>query len=432
MSTDRARLTALLGGDDLAWLRARVRRRVEHATAVTGTVRLTDPSPAQREAADRLMGRRPSTGAAVSVSLDTVGQMLRDAGVCDGLAAAVVELDGPIDDRRAQRLAATAAWRRVIADAHEAAVEHWGGDAAWARAWLDDLASTGLMRRLTADPVDAATLIAQAVAVLAALPADGVTTAGLAARVLGDSHALDDGRPLTTLVLKGLLHRDGGADLGPLPTGERRRRLWASAGVAGDMLSSTVLVLGLRGGDAGPTDTALRAHADAGEPIRLTLSQLTRHVPRLADVAGTTIFMCENPAVVAAASRRIGSDCAPLVCVEGQPSAAAQLLVRRLAEAGARLAYHGDFDWPGVRIGHLMIDRFGARPWRFGSTAYLAAPAGPPLDGRRTTATWDAGLTPAMTERGVAVHEEQVLDDLLADVSRGTDQSRDEWPLELS
>ena len=420
MSTDGARLAALLGGDDLAWLRARVRRRVEQGATTTGTVRLTDPSPAQREAADRLMGRRPTAGATVSVSLDAIGRMLRDAGVCDGLAAAVAELDGPIDNHRAQQLAAEAAWQRVLADAHDAVVERWGNDDTWARAWLDELTSTGLVRRLAADPTAAAVLISQALAVLATLPADGVTTAGLAAHVLGDSHALDDGRPLTTLVLKGLLHRGGGSDAGALPTGEQRRVLWASAGVAGDTLSSTVLAIGLRGtrtADATLTDVALRAHADAGEPIRLTLSQLTRHAPRLADVAGTTVFVCENPAIVAAASQRVGSACAPLVCVEGQPSAAAQLLVRHLADADARLVYHGDFDWHGLRIGQLVMDRFGALPWRFRTADYCAAPAGPALQGQPTTASWDADLIRAMSDRGVAVHEEQVLDHLLTDLA---------------
>lgn len=417
---DNERLQTLLGGDDLAWLRARVRQRVEQGATITGTVRLTDPSRAQREAADRLMGRRPSAGATVSVSLDAIGRMLRDAGVCDDLAAAVAVLDGPIDDRRARRLAVETAWRRVVTGARDAVDACWGDDATWARAWLDDVTSTGLLRRLAVDPPEAGALVSQAVAVLATLPADGATTAGLAARVLGDSHALDDGRPLTTLVLKGLLHRSGGPDLGELPAGAQRRTLWATVGVASDMLSSTVLALGLRGIDTGAatlTDRTLRAHAEAGEPIRLTLSQLSDHPPGLPEVAGTTVFVCENPAIVAAASLRLGIGCAPLVCVEGQPSAAAQTLLRYLAEAGAIVAYHGDFDWPGLHIGQLVVDRFAALPWRFGSADYLAAPAGPPLRGRPATASWDPSLTTAMTGRGVAVHEEQVLDDLLADLA---------------
>lgn len=418
MSTDRARLEALLGGDDLAWLRGRVRQRVEQGAPAAGVVRLADPSPAERAAADRLMGRRPSTGVQVSVSLDRVDRIVRDARICDGLVAAVTALDGPILDRRAEQLAQAAAWEQVIADAADAVAEHLG-DAGWARAWLDDLAATGLLRRLAGGPADAAVLLSHAVAVLRALPADGTTTARLAARVVGDSHALDDGRPLTTLVLKGIVHRGG--DPGGLPAGERRRALWASVGVAGDELSSTVLVLGLAGRGAAAdrtlSDLTLRAHADAGEPARLTLSQLSRHPPQLAGLARATIFVCENPAVVAAAARRLGSACAPLVCAEGQPSAAAQTLLRHLAEAGATLVYHGDFDWPGLGIGQLMVDRFDAMPWRFATADYCAAPAGPPLRGRPAAASWDPMLSTAMSDRGVAVHEEQVLDGLLADLS---------------
>lgn len=415
---DHERLESLLGGDDLAWLRARVRQRFEQGATTTGTVRLSDPSPAQRAAADRLMGRRPSAGATVSVSLDAIGRMLRDAGVCEDLAAAVAVLDGPLDDRRARRLARKAAWQQVVTDAADAVIAQWG-DATWARAWLDDLTSTGLVRRLTADPATAGVLLSQAVAVLAELPADDATTAGLAARVLGDSHALDGGRPLTTVVLKGVMHRAGGPDPGALPSGEQRRTLWASVGVAADTLSSTVLALGLLGAGTGGalTDVTLRAHAEAGEPVRLTLSQLTRHPPGMTDVVGTTVFVCENPAIIAAAARRLGTRCAPLVCVEGQPSAAAQQLLGRLAEAGARLAYHGDFDWPGLRIGQLVIDRFQAVPWRFGTSEYLAAPSGPPLGGRPATVTWDPELASAMSARGVAVHEEQVVDTLLDDLA---------------
>lgn len=420
---DRPRLELLLGGDDLAWLRARVRQRVEQGRAPSGVARLTDPSPAQRAAADRLMGRRPSTGIHVSVALDAIEQMLRNARVCDGLATAVAALDGPITDRRAQRQALDASWTQVAVDALAAIEMRWGGDTTWAQDWLDELVATGLLRRLAGDGTHAGELLSQAVTVLAALPVDGASTAGLAARVVGDSHALDDGRPVSTLVLKGLVHRRGDTGHRGLPSGVQRRALWASVGVVSDELSSTVLALGLHSGSAGVTGeetltaATLRAHADAAEPIRLTLSQLTRQPADFAGLAGATVFVCENPAIVAAASRRLGTACAPLVCVEGQPSAAAQALLRQLASAGARLAYHGDFDWPGLRIGQVVVDRFGAVPWRFATADYVAAPAGPPLHGRPATVTWDAQLPVAMADRGVAVHEEQVLDVLLGDLT---------------
>jgi uncharacterized protein (TIGR02679 family) len=431
---DRSRLEALLGGDDLAWLRTRVRQRVERGVDVGGVVRLADPSPAQRAAVDRLLGRRPSVGAQLAASLDAVDRLLRDAQVCDGLVTAVEVLDGPVRNRRAERQAVDAAWLRLFDEARAAVQAATDDEPTWAVAWLDELAATGLLRRLTADPDHARALLGQARAVLAALPARGVSTAGLAAAVVGDSHGLDDGRPLTTLVLKGVQHRSGVADTGPLPTGEERRALWASVGVLGDELSSTVLAAGLhrrpspgvdrptiggrqRGG-ASLTDTVVDLHGAAGEPIRLTLSQLVRHPPDLGHLRGMTVFICENPAVVAAATRRLGNTCAPVLCVEGQPSAAAQLLLGRLADGGARLAYHGDFDWPGLRIGRVVIARFGAAPWRFTASDYRRAPAGPPLRGTPATAPWDPGLPTAMTARGIAVHEEQVLDELLSDLAR--------------
>jgi Protein of unknown function C-terminus (DUF2399) len=52
------------------------------------------------------------------------------------------------------------------------------------------------------------------------------------------------------------------------------------------------------------------------------------------------------------------------------PSAAQQTLLAQLAAAGAgaRLRYHGDFDWAGLVIGNFVMREFGAEPWRFGAT----------------------------------------------------------------
>jgi uncharacterized protein (TIGR02679 family) len=96
------------------------------------------------------------------------------------------------------------------------------------------------------------------------------------------------------------------------------------------------LTLGLCGEGDGVTDRALRLHADAAEPYRLTTRQLLREPPRLASSA--TVYVCENPTVVAAAANRLGAACAPLVCLEGQPRTAARVLLGLLAGAGARLA----------------------------------------------------------------------------------------------
>jgi uncharacterized protein (TIGR02679 family) len=102
-----------------------------------------------------------------------------------------------------------------------------------------------------------------------------------------------------------------------------------------------------------------------------------------------------------------------MVCTEGMPRTASHLLLGALARAGARLRFHVDFDWAGVRIGNLLSARHGAFPWRMGVSDYQEGPAGPRLGDGSILAVWDAGLSPAMAARGVAVHEESVLGALL-------------------
>lgn len=407
---DGDRLEALLGGDELAWLRDRVRQRLESGRAAVGTVTLRGPTPAQRAAVDRLLGRRPSSGAQVTVSLDAVDRRLRSAGICDGWIAAVEALDGPIVDQAALRLATEAAWRAVDALLPD-------GEA-WQRTYADDLRRTGLLRRLGRSPEDAEQLLRDAQRVLDALPVKATPLARLAAEVLGDSHALDDDQPVATLVLKALQHGYLPEDeRGSLPSGVERRALWAAAGVLLDEFAAPVLVWNLPARGTGPVDVTLQVHAAAGEPVRLTLGQLLRHPPDLGDLAGRTVWSCENPAVVSVAAEQLGRQGGPLLCTDGSPSAAVQSLARLLREAGATLAHHGDLDLGGLRITSLMVQRFDARPWRMDEASYLAAPAGPRLRRSVPAVPWAPGLAEAMNQRGVAVHEEQAIADLLADLA---------------
>lgn len=409
---DGERLHALLGGPELAWLRHRVRARLERGGQVDGTVRLQSPRDAERAAVDRLLGRRPTASATLTIRLADLERLLRDAQVCDGLRTAIELLDGPVVDRAAALAQEEAAWEAALAAARQAV-----DGSPWLAGWLDELAATGLVRRLATGPEDGRRLLDDAVAVLTALPAGGVGLARFAADVLCDSHALDDERPTTTLVLKGLQHRSSGdAAGGRVPRGEERRALWAEAGVLREELAAPVLVLNLPADGQGLCDETLRAHARSREPARLTLRQLVRHPPRLTGLRGATVYLCENPAVVSAAAEQLAGRSAPLVCVEGQPSSAAQTLLRLLREAGAELVHHGDFDWGGLRIANLLARRYRAALWRFDAAAYRAAPAGPALTGRPVAAVWDRDLAPTMRVRGVAVHEEQVIDDLLADL----------------
>ena len=105
------------------------------------------------------------------------------------------------------------------------------------------------------------------------------------------------------------------------------------------------------------------------------------------------------------------------------PGAAQQALLRQTAAHGAQLRYHGDFDWPGLAIGNFVMGSFAAVPWRFGAADYRAAAFGVEreLSGRRVEASWDPALAEALAKRGTAVHEEAVVETLLADLTVATE-----------
>lgn len=415
VSADSARLARLLGDGDLDWLVTRLRSRIEHGRPLNGTVSLVDPTPAQRAAVERLLGRRPRAAGSLTVPLAQVEKVLTESGIwSDGLAAAIAELSGPVTPRADARQRLEAAWRDAFAPL-AAAVD----GRPELHDWFVRLDATGLVRRLTGTPDVAAPVVADLARVVTQLPASGEPLGRFAARVLGDAHALDDGRPLTTLAL-GAARALAGLD-SEVRDAAGRREAWAGVGLLRDDVSSTVLTLGLPGDSRSATGRALAALREAGEPSVLTLRQLVRGEPVFA-LAGRSVFVCENPVVVTSAADALGSSCAPLVCVAGQPGAAALHLLRLLARGGATLRYHGDFDWGGITIANLLVERIGVLPWRFGVGDYrraVDAGLGGPLPERRVEARWDAELAAAMAGAGRKVEEELVLDSLLGDLTVG-------------
>ncbi len=390
------RLRQLLGGDALAAFRRRARRAYEQAAAGGDPVQLrVGPlQPGEADALQGLAGIAPRTTQFVSVDLAALGRQLSQAGLARDLRDALERLEGPIAARAVERAAAQAAWSALAARPSHPSLA----------ALLLRPDGLGLVKRLAAsDWAAAASLCEQATRVLAALPSAGCTRASLAARWLGDAHALDDGRPVATLVLAALRLADD------LPSAEDRRSLWATQGVAVNELARPALGLNL------PADGL---DAD-GEPRHWSLRLLLRGRPRW-QVAGRDVFVCENPNLMAAVADTLGRHCAPMVCVEGQPAAAQRSLLQQLRDGGARLHYHGDFDWPGIQIANWVQQDFGARPWRMAAADYLAAAADTVasglLAGRPLLARWDPGLTEAMRDRGRAVAEESLLARLLPDL----------------
>lgn len=420
MTLDEERLTGTLGQPALARILDRIRkwlaRDIEPVQAMSherARVVITDPTEAEREALGRLLGRNLSAGKRLTLRLAEVEELLRHAGIAPDLVSAVTWLCGPPVNQRIERENETRVWMCFFAKAAQKDTRPV------VQTWLAELRGMGLLRRLASDIGHGARLLDQAMACAALLPADNLLLKELAVKVSGDAHALDEQTVLHTLVARLAAALSGGRQASGLAG---RRDLWEKAGLIIDELSPTVLVSGLPAAAANLTGKVLQLHAAAGEPCRLSLRQHRAAPPKINQPM--RLYVCENPAVIQAAAMRLGPDHAPLLCLEGQPSGAAQYLLEYLRARGAEIRYHGDFDWPGIAIANGIIGRYSAEPWRMTVAQYIASPAMLPLSGEPVSPVWDQGLGEAMQQRGLAVHEEAIIADLLADLrQKGTSPS---------
>lgn len=412
VSVNPERIQRLLGQDDLRWIVQRSRRRLERGLTLEGPIILPHASQSQRRAIERLLGRPVVDGQALSVRLEVVQQVLARAGAASDLRSAIEVLTGPVVDRVALQRESDRKWATALAPLDELASRR-----PVLEPWLAGLHSTGLLRRLSrGDAVAALELAQSAVRILEQLPCRAVPLSVLASSVTGDGHSLDAGRALCSIVIR------AAARLADVPDGhgaEWRHTVWAAVGVLSGELTSPVLCLNLAGDQATASGRALAIWAEVGQPVHLSARQLLRDSPLLDSLHGRSVYICENPTVVAAAANVLGAASAPIVCTSGHPAGAPTLLLRALAAAGAVLRYHGDFDWPGIAIANGIFRRFGVVPWRFDAASYRAAPSGAAkLRGAPVQACWDPALTEAMLALGRKVEEEQVLPDLLVDLSR--------------
>ncbi|MFN2488710.1 MAG: TIGR02679 family protein [Actinomycetota bacterium] len=414
----------LLSAPELRRLFEGARKRLERSASLSASFAIVDPDDAERRAVGRLLGTRPPTGRAIRVNLARLDVALSSSRFGIGLVEALELLGGPIPDRRAIRVAA--------AHAKEALWEGLAGHpAVGARpdlaVWLQRLRSTGIASRLAQGKESE--LISAALGIIDSLPRSGDRLNVVAASTTGDAHALDRGTPLGALVLNALAYL---AQLVPPSTAADRRALWASFGVVCDELSCDVLTLGLDPVSRG-ANTPLHAMKADGQPMRLTL----RHIAgEEMGFTPTTVFVCENPVVVAEAADALASTSPPIVCTEGIPNTAALLLLEHMSNSDCNLVFHGDFDWGGVRIFNHVRRKLSQNvtPWRFERDDYVQAvdrlDAISRLESNQVGTEWDPSLRQAMIDRGRAVFEEQVLDDLIRDLRSAAGQTFDHPALE--
>ncbi|MER6693810.1 TIGR02679 family protein [Streptomyces minutiscleroticus] len=417
--TDPTPGEATLRRPELLTLWHTVHNRLSTGRPVT-RVRLGPLDDTQREALADLLGLDRLPDPRPFVPLARLEEAVTELCAGRTVREIVTELIGPLGDRAGER-------RRE--DSERAALWSWLADHDTVRAqpalsnWAASCRTAGLIGGSTERT---RTLLTDALKVLTALPGQAEPLPVFAARVLnGHAHALDDGTPLSTLVLRALATL---YDM-PLPQSTAdRRALWTRAGIADDDLSATVLIGGLRAAGDGLLAHVTRVCTEAGQAASLTLAQIRAPGElTLSAVSPAVVHVVENPSILAMAIRRFGRHCPPLVCTSGWPNSAAIQLLRLLADHGAVLRYHGDFDGEGIRIAAYVMNKTSAHPWHMTAADYRAAvlrhPHGP-QPGRITEAPWDSELAKAMAEHGTAVVEELVADALLEDLAGAAQQKR--------
>lgn len=356
------------------------RERFERNAGPYGTLQLTMLSPDEAHTLNGLLTPRPafSPGGDARIKMPRLDAQLRQSRLAVSLEEALVAIDGPLGNRRAERAAAAsardAAWARVL--------RHPQARRPALAPWLEHA-----RKRFGGATPERTALALQALDVLSVLPSDGQPLAALAAsHAGGDSHALDRARPLGRLVTAALFTLEHAPPREPASADEWRA-VWARVGVSCDELSCTVLTLGLRPHRLarGYLAGRLRAAARAGRPLVLTLAELRAEPPRL---TGEVLFVCENPSIVAAAASTLGTRCPSLLCTAGWPNTAVAAILDAAEAAGIEILVHADGDEAGAAIAARVLKRAGARPWR----------------------TVDASA---------GIHEESLLDELLDDLGSG-------------
>ncbi len=409
---NKKQIVSLFESPGLSRFVERLRSRMSQGKPLRGKLQLKNISPEERLALATLLGRKPKArGDSATIDLTKVVEILSHAGLCESLESALNIISGPIENRTAAKEKEELAWE----DLWDTAANRLANDPPGLR-WLNGLKKTGLLKRRSKRDIAAATsLLNSAMSILLKVPVQALRLSELAATETGNSHALDKGQPLSSLVIRYAREIDCETKW---KSAEDRRDAWELLGVVPDELSAPVLVLNLRADDQTFTGRVLNLHADNGEPYRLSVRQLKHMTPSFDPTAvGPDVFVCENPTVVDVAAHRLGKDCKPIICIDGQPKTASRLLLNLLTKIGTTIHYHGDFDWEGLRIANLIVSRHNALSWRYSAQDYLRSVAHEyKLKGKRIEAAWDPELSEEMESTGFIVHEEQVLDLLMSDL----------------
>jgi len=202
--------------------------------------------------------------------------------------------------------------------------------------------------------------------------------------------------------------------------------VWQAAAQSGSVLNAPLREVA-KVGRAEPCCPSLaRGGAlESGNPVNAARTEDTEN---LKCAKNAQVFIVENPAVFSSLLDRWEEGHTgglPLVCTHGQFKLAAWLLLDKLASAGARLWYSGDFDPEGVLIAERLLQRYPgqARLWHYGVADYLKCLSDQTIAAKRLAqlekiqAAELLPLRQEMERRGFAGYQEGLIEDLWQDIA---------------
>lgn len=400
-------------GEDLSPQWVAVRDRLERQGSTSrGRLRIVPLTTAGRQVLSSLLGRSLTA----TLDLAELERALVRVGAGVNLVDAMGRLGHEMSFDRERRRAERELRKEARGEARQAVVS-W--PEIWARDWVEEIIQAGLLRGL--DPTQAVNVVLGVRRCLNALatPEQPRSRVELAALVLGDSHALDPGTRFGATVARALrqLYSTELYD-------DTDRSAWDRAGVPSDTVSAPALTWNLPVLEANPLAPIFHTATRLGSVAHL--SQMALRANPLEIPPGTTVLVTENPRIVEEAAKR--RSVLSVLTTNGNPSTAVRLLIAQLLASGAILRYHGDFDAAGLAICRRMAS-LGLHPWHMDVTDYERALANAvatevdlPVDAADPGPTpWDEALRDVFQRSRRVVHEERLLDELLAEEPVETD-----------
>lgn len=248
---------------------------------------------------------------------------------------------------------------------------------------------------------------------------EGIPLAVLAAKITGNPHYFDRGQNGAALLLQAVCltaGREVPADAAGL------HQVYREAGIVTDEIASTVAFYGLHMRKKGGNCEILEAFFRAREPGILSLANLTGAEAVWAE-AGCA-YVVENEMVFSYLVNGFKDTEVTILCTSGQPSGAAQRLIRMLCENGTEIYYSGDMDPEGIGIAERLWRKYpqNIHIWRMDPQDYFDALSEEKIEGWRMKKLQDI-THPVLREtsyhiqkNGKASYQENLLEKLAQDI----------------